>query len=314
MLRILGPTYTYQGETLHDKIVYIDDHCYHSESGTFPVQKLLQANPGDRLLVFDHLGHDDVLNTYPHVCLPVYLADELEQFIKQQIQPNWTNKRHCFNFMINKPRPNRQRLMELVVVHGLTDFCHTLPWSQSPFPDHIPITDYKFGDEVCLDQGIKNGRYLNAMTYQSLLQKSVFEPTCVSLITEPCFYEKEIMITEKTLMSIFAGTIPLWIGGWRLPDAMRDLGFDVFDDIVDHSYSQLPNAWQRLQQAFDLNLDLLRDTSHLLRLMPVLQSRLQANLDLLLTNPFLGLVRQRVGVNPQLRAVANCWAHLKNLV
>lgn len=307
MLRILGPTYRYTGERIHNEIVYIDDHCYDEASQSFPVKQLLVNNPGNHLLVFDHLGHDDVLAEYPHVMLPVYLAAEVEEFNRQKIQPNWSNKTHCFNFMINKPRLNRIRLLEYVEREQLINRLHALPWRHSDYAS-IPVTDYRIGEEVVLDQGVKNRHYPNALTYQQLLQRQVFEPTCVSLITEPCYLEREIMITEKTVMAMYAGTLPVWVGGWRLPDAMRDLGFDVFDDIVDHSYSTLADPVDRLDQALKLNQRLLTDFDLVQDVIAANQHRLQHNVDLLEQNVFLDLVKKQVQDQPELRGVAELWS------
>ena len=306
MLRILGPTYRYTGERIHNEIVYIDDHCYDEASQSFPVKQLLVNNPGDHLLVFDHLGHDDVLAEYPHVMLPVYLAAEVEEFKKQKIQTDWNNKTHCFNFMINKPRLNRIRLLEYVERKQLTNRLHALPWRHSDYAS-IPVTDYRMGEEVVMDQGVKNRHYHNALTYQQLLQRQVFEPTCVSLITEPCYLEREIMITEKTIMAVYAGTLPVWVGGWRLPDAMRDLGFDVFDDIVDHSYSTLADPVDRLDQALIRNQQLLTDLDLVKDFIANNQSRLQHNVDLVEQNVFLDLVKRQVQDWPQLREIAELW-------
>ena len=307
MLRIPGPTYRYTGERIHNETVYIDDHCYDEASQSFPVKQLLVNNPGDHLLVFDHLGHDDVLAEYPHVVMPVYLADEVESFRKHKIQPNWNSKTHCFNFMINKPRLNRIRLLEYVEQHKLTNRLYALPWRHSDYAS-IPVTDYRMGEEVVMDQGVKNRHYPNALTYQQLLQRQVFEPTCVSLITEPCYLEREIMITEKTIMAVYAGTLPVWVGGWRLPDAMRDLGFDVFDDIVDHSYSTLADPVARLDQALNLNWHLLTDLDCARDFLQHNQHRLQHNVDLLKQNVFLDLVKKQVQDRPQLRKIAELWS------
>jgi hypothetical protein len=209
--------------------------------------------------------------------------------------------------MINKPRLNRIRLLEHVEQHQLTNRLYALPWRHSDYAS-IPVTDYRIGEEVVLDQGVKNRHYPNALTYQQLLQRQVFEPTCVSLITEPCYLEREIMITEKTVMAMYAGTLPVWVGGWRLPDAMRDLGFDVFDDIVDHSYSTLADPVARLDQALIKNQRLLIDFDLVRDFIAANQSRLQHNVDLVEQNVFLDLVKKQVQYRPQLREIAELWS------
>lgn len=306
MYRILGPVYRYQGETVTDRIVYIDDHHWDENSQSFPVQKLLDHSDSEHVLIFDHLGHQDRLQHYPHRMLPVYLSAEVEQFCHAGIIPDWSQRDCCFNFMINKPRHNRWSVLKFVHEHNLTSRRHSLPWRCSPFHT-IAVTDLRFGREIQLDQGIKNGAYTNAQTYRDLLKRTVFERSCVSLITEPCWQEREIMITEKTVMAMWAGTLPIWVGGWRLPDALRDLGFDVFDDIVDHSYSTAEDPQQRIDQALTKNIHLLRNFNQVRDFVSANQRRFRHNLDLLLDNVFLQWVNREVQAWPELAAIADLW-------
>jgi hypothetical protein len=143
-----------------------------------------------------------------------------------------------------------------------------------------------FGPEAVMDQGLRNGSFCNAHTYQGLLQTAVFEPSCVSLITEPAYTEQETIITEKTLMSMYAGTLPIWVGGWRIPDWLQTHGFDVFDDIVDHSYQALSDPKARVDQAVRLNLDLLQDFDRACKFVTHNHDRFKHNLDLLQSNYF----------------------------
>lgn len=307
MIRIDGPTYRYSGERICDEVIYIDDHHYDEKTGRFPVQDLLDNNPGEHVLVFDHLGHDDQLRDRPHVTLPVFLAAETREFIEQKIQPIWHEKTHCFNFMINKPRSGRKKFLALIDQMKLTNFLHTLCWQASPYPS-IPTTDYRRGDELVLPQGFKNQKFFNAMVYHQILKHRVFEPTCVSMITEPCYHEREIMITEKTLMAMYGGTIPIWAGGWRLPDAMRDLGFDVFDDLVDHSYSTLDDPDQRMRQAVLLNQRLLTDLTWARYCVMSNHERLAHNVRLIESNVFLRFAQAQVRMQPRLAAILDLWS------
>jgi hypothetical protein len=267
------------------------------------VGKLLEnslCDPQQHLLVFDHVTVQEGLTEYPYVCLPMLLARENREFVHQNIHPNWGHKTATFNFMINKPRPNRRRLLALIEQHKLTNYRHSLAWKTNDV-NHIAVTNYVFGPEVVMDQGVRNGSFKNAYTYNKLLQKTVFEPTCVSLITEPAYYEKETIVTEKTLMAVYAGTIPIWVGGWRIADYMTSMGFDVFDDIIDHSYQTEQDPGRRCDLAVELNLELLTnfDLAHL----SVDLARLQHNYDLLQQNVFLKDVLEKVQQRPELQSI-----------
>ena len=119
----------------------------------------------------------------------------------------------------------------------------------------------------------------------------MFEPSCISLITEPPIYEKEAHLSEKVIMAIYGGTIPIFIGGWRCADALKIIGFDVFDDIVDHSYQTLENPWDRITKAFEANIDLLKSFT----ITDIVLQRMQYNLDLLTDGVFTKALKHLKG-------------------
>jgi len=312
MLRIFGPTYRYAGERLTQaETIFIEDHHYDEQARGYPVQQLLYnstCDPHAHLVVISGLAHDDVLAEYPHVCLPWYAANQVDQFEQEHIQPDWTHKTATFNFMINKPRLHRKFLLQLIDHFALTDYTHSLPWqrtqivtedllglTQNALYRHIiqkhgqvpcTTTDYRFGPEQMMDQGIRNGAFRNSQTYNGLLRARVFEPACISLITDVMFFERETRISEKTIMAIYGGTVPIWVGGWRIASGMRNLGFDTFDDIVDHSYEDLPDPLDRCYHAVKLNLHLLQEPDWIRNFLEKNHARLQHNLDLCRANVF----------------------------
>jgi len=320
MIEIFGPSYQYGGEILtKPEIIYIQDHHYDEVTQCFHVKNLLEnstCDPHKHLLVFDHVvQQDDVLAAYQCACLPIFLSRTEQQFNQQQIQPDWNQKHRTFNFMINKIRHNRTFLLMMLEHFGLTNYEYTLCWKNNNIsrnnmlahinnPLHqqiiksaelnIPTRQYLFGTENLLDQGLQYGALTNAQVYQKFLQKEVFEPTCISLITEPGFFEHETIVTEKTIMSIYAGTIPIWVGGWRIADYMRDQGYDVFDDVVDHSYQNLTDPWDRCYHAIKLNIDLLQNFSLAQQVIQQSQTRLLNNLNLLRHNHFYNKAQQGI--------------------
>lgn len=296
MIKIHGPTYKYKGEVLtKPEVIFIQDHHYDEQDKCFHIQKLLEASACDpklHKLVFDHvLIHDDLLKSYNIIYYPSFMVREEHEFNQQSIKVDW-NKRNCtFNFMINKPRKHREILLQLIKRFNLINYTHTLPWKHNNI-NSIPVTDYKFGPEVVMDKGIRNGSFKNAETYDKLLKTTVFEPSCISLITEPVFFERESILTEKTIMSIYSGTLPIWVGGWRCADALSNFGFDVFDDIVDHSYQDLKDPSDRCYHAIERNLNLLENFDLVHEFIKNNQSRFEHNLNLLKNSVFQKTVDQ----------------------
>jgi hypothetical protein len=159
---------------------------------------------------------------------------------------------------------------------------------------NIGEKSYTFGQEIFLDYGLRYGCAKNSENYTGLLQHTVFEPSCVSLITEPSFYERETLKTEKTIMAIYGGTLPIWVGGWGIPESMRRLGFDVFDDIIDHSYEHMTDPWDRAYYAVEKNIKLLSDPDLAKDFVAANHTRLQHNVDLVEKNAFLKYCRQKI--------------------
>lgn len=297
MIILSGPNYRFAGEQLdRPTTIVIQDHHYDHSNG-YALRQLLDASACDKtkhVLVFDHVLRQDEFSDYDCVCLPLLLAAECMEFQQQAIPIKWRDRSHAFNFMINKPRPHRQILMDVLLDLELENYRHSLCWSEGY--GAIPATDFRFGDERCLSQGFLNGQHTNASTYHHLLKDRVFESTAVSLITEPAFYERETIITEKTIMAVWAGTLPIWVGGWHCADVMREFGFDVFDDVIDHSYQSLTDPRERCRQAVVRNLALL---TRVIDLSPFYR-RLQHNLDLMLDNIWLHKINQIIQVRPRL--------------
>ena len=105
---------------------------------------------------------------------------------------------------------------------------------------------------------LKNVKGGNAEIFFSVLGK-YFSASTFSIITEPTFWEKGCGMTEKYLMSIYGKCIPIFASSYRLPDALKRLGFDIFDDVVDHSYQWELHPGLRTLQSLELNKDILLD-------------------------------------------------------
>lgn len=320
MIRVFGPSYRYKGEVLTEpSIIYVDDHHYDEVNQCFHLEELLKnsaCDPAEHLVVIEGLGHDDVLSKYQLLIIPGFQGRTCQQFVDEHIEINWANKTKTFNFMINKTRFHREFLLMLVQHFKLKNYTYSLPWKKTLIrPDITRLTknpqyldimknnrtitmpttvDWIFGDEVVLDQGVQNGSYRNPLIYDKLLKTTVFEPSCISLITDPIFFERETKISEKTIMAFYGGTIPIWVGGWRAADRLKEIGFDVFDDIVDHSYQSMDDPLDRCYYAIKLNLHLLDNFELVHDFVQKNQHRLQHNLDLCQRNVFFDIVDQRI--------------------
>jgi hypothetical protein len=326
MLELHGPSYRYQGEILEQpEVIWVRDHHYDSNSiHPFAVEQLVAASPcaDQHWVVFDHVNAREY-NTLKNVLyMPLFLSWQTGLFNQKNIAPDWNSRASAFNFMVNKRRPGRELLLVFLSYFGLTTPDYTLCWKDSNWiergllsamTDNVrlrqiiqdtqmdtPPRMYLSGSEVVSANELiyRNQHCNNADVYESFVKKALFESSCISLITEPVLLEQESLITEKTIMAIYGGTLPIWVGGWHQADVMRDFGFDVFDDIVDHSYQEFADPVERCFYAIQKNLGILRDFDCVNDFLSNNQHRLAHNLDRLKTNVFQQKVLEQYNSSP----------------
>jgi hypothetical protein len=83
-------------------------------------------------------------------------------------------------------------------------------------------------------------------TKQHYHQDNSFFKCMVNVITETSSQTdddswREIFLTEKTFKAFAYRQLPIWFAVPNTVNEVRKLGFDVFDDIIDHSYDIIDN-------------------------------------------------------------------------
>lgn len=114
----------------------------------------------------------------------------------------------------------------------------------------------------------------------------------INVITESC-YEADPNghhiethhlpgLTEKTFKSIYLSQIPIFVAPFNTVKCFREIGFDAFDDIIDHSYDLEPDPQKRLIMIKDQIKNMcLYDLSDLDKIRNGLESRFRHNFLLL---------------------------------
>lgn len=78
---------------------------------------------------------------------------------------------------------------------------------------------------------------------ESSFEKMAFEDL-------PAYWDR-LFITEKTVKAFAYYQIPIFLATMHHVKKLRELGFDVFDDIVNHDYDDEPNVEYRIQKIAD---------------------------------------------------------------
>ena len=191
------------------------------------------------------------------------------------IEKNFDSKYSYLSLNRNK-RPNRLFLLDLLFALGIENTGLISCIFKDDIRYHFNHYNWRFNDtqlESFFEKGEKKLYQYNfpitdsVNIYKNLdndnvenLKKTLFryyQNTFVELICETSYTEKCFLITEKTQNSIFGKNFPIWISSKGTVQFLRDMGIDVFDDIIDHSYDLIEDPITRIYTAVTSNMKLL---------------------------------------------------------
>lgn len=182
-------------------------------------------------------------------------------------------------------RNNRaQRLILLSMLHGMNIQEHGLIscMFREELTDPFVDTHWQFSEEQLSVQELVRSGFFKLMSSNSLLSDDkdiygsatndnvtnfktklaeYYQNTFVEIITETSYTETAYLLTEKTLNSIYGCNFPILLCGCGSVALLREIGFDMFDDIIDHSYDIIENPVDRMHCAISDNLSLLTDNT-----------------------------------------------------
>ena len=176
-----------------------------------------------------------------------------------------TTVSHHFIALARAPKPHRIRFINSMLNQQLEQFGHfsigsaadeyLIEVNTSNYKDygidiqnlkHFPtLLDGPITYDVSSQYGLADSRITQA------LLNVVLETSYEFLNSHPdleAVMWRAPFLTEKTVKAFAIGQIPLILGPVGQVKMTRDLGFDLFDDIVDHSYDLIVDPYARIDQ------------------------------------------------------------------
>jgi hypothetical protein len=276
------------------------------------LEKIIKSTGTPGYIVGDNAGF--VKCDLPIFSVPFRSLDLEWKFLQiQHFLPANTNTKFCFNFIINKVQINRHLCMKLVEWFELSSFAYTWSgvkenfdlsyiineinqtpqrqWSEKFFlkllqPISIPPqwVSSPLPIERKTNSSVVNYGS-NRWTWKNIF-KDLMSESAISLITESQWTQKSCVFTEKTIYAVMALTVPIWIGGYGHAEYFKSMGFDIFEDYINHDYQYQDTLIERCYDAFDLNLGFLNSLNQAQDLRKKLMPRLLANRELMMSDVF----------------------------
>jgi hypothetical protein len=186
---------------------------------------------------------------------------------------------HHFVFLARQPRPLRVMAAAQILTRGLDTFgsisCgvnneQDISWIEQWVPDQLQhrfplLLDGMIAQSDAMQYDVRDPRIYHAAI------NVVCETSQDVHLTLPRHDWFDPFVTEKTTKAFRLCQLPIWIGVKGMVNAVRELGLDVYDDVIDHSYDTVDDPVTRVTMAVDqleklckLNLDQLNELRQVL--------------------------------------------------
>ena len=105
----------------------------------------------------------------------------------------------------------------------------------------------------------------------------IYRNSFVEIVTETEYEYKHVFITEKILQSQLGQNFPLIFSNPGYVEHLRDIGFDCFDDLINHSYDAEPNLVLRMAKMIEDNKILFTDRERTIKFWKQNNYRFESN-------------------------------------
>ena len=274
---------------------------------TNQMQRIADANPKTKFILVTMMDYLDKEITSPNVYTICVGSMQIQQTEYSQMTPVLNKNFDSTTTYISLNRAVRNhRLTNVCYLLGLglgklghISFDYTLIQNINSWLDqvnwlltteqHIIYNNYiepgfeklRNGAEVV---GISNETQIrykeslvnNVENFETNLRQ-LYENSFVEIVGESVFAQTASNLSEKTLHTFHAANFPIILAPAGSVAHLRNTGFDMFDDVVDHSYDTIVNPFQRIITAIDSNIKLLTDVEKTKQLWKANQHRFISN-------------------------------------
>jgi hypothetical protein len=106
-----------------------------------------------------------------------------------------------------------------------------------------------------------------------------YKNTFVELVSETTFKEPTLLLTEKTYHAFLGCNFPILNSTVGTVEHLREIGFDMYDDIIDHSYDTITDPFERVYTLITKNQELLSNGEKIRKLWKDNLDRMLKNID-----------------------------------
>ena len=284
-----------------------DPSCMQIPPVLSAIESICQRNPNRKFILFSSHKNLQKMFTVPNlrvIDLPPNLDINHNIFEFLPVRQKNIDKDQPTLFLNSAERQHRVISLSYFLSQGLDRYCrytvgnnigqrvqefdHIENYCFHSVPDHALWAVLQQGFQKIkslssynteVDQIYQNGGMNdNLQNYQRWLAPR-YAQTCLEIVSHSIFAEPMPHLSEKNFQSIFGRNMPLYLAPQGTVAWMRDHGFDMFDDVINHDYDNVADPVERIMAVFDLNRELLQNPTRIVDVWEASQDRLDRNID-----------------------------------
>jgi len=270
-------------------IIMINEHEYEPEKFIKDLDNSIKTDLFDSSRVY-LMNNNSKLNLYKeknNILINLHSLDFLLKFISSHMvrlgEPRFIDDKEGNFFMCHNrtPKPHRYAILCLLKKHNLldnVDWSMVMGWYRKKqrlyqidsifFSECFSPEDFTlYNNEIQYFSNIdiKKSVYEEEKTWfndtsegpsnidwKDVYELKTYENSYVNIVTESNYGNDEIHITEKSIKPFYFYQLPLFLSSYNYIKYLKNrYNFDMFDDIIDHSYDNEPDNRLRLIKFFD---------------------------------------------------------------
>lgn len=269
---------------------------YHDTLKNFPDKQLIIASP-----VYN-AGHDYNIPNVHFICNGTDFMYQIDQYKELTAVEKTFEKDYHWSYISFIPRTHRLTVGCWLAgknykngfikvgfgVHNNPSWQNYYHFENSLTDEQVDILDngWQQLSTVCHGDSIEgyNVPPNNNFSNFTLNLQSQYENLVVEIVGETTFRQHGVHVSEKYLHTVYGSVFPILIAPANTVEFLQDLGFDLYTDVVDHSYDRIDDPEQRIIQAIEDNSRLLNDRDYALECWFANKHRFQRNINFCKSN------------------------------
>jgi len=190
--------------------------------------------------------------------LKLYENNDLCKSLLKKLRPVENKRKYYWEFLFGQHRPLKNELYQKLLNHSVSDKTLHVYFGKDPSKGiwsngFIPKTH----TAETID-GNENA-FVNPVRYSDLIDVDIYNQTYYSAVIETVIHNDFAMFSEKEAKPIMAGRPFVIVGARHQLRAFRSLGFKTFSSVIDESYDDIEDCYER----FDAVLHSMQKLSEL---------------------------------------------------